>query len=284
MLEERRVGSARVITFLDGINLITSDLIPQADCEAGHEIYAENGLNPELPIPSPMQAFLIAMPKKEGGDSFYLVDSGCGGQFGSAFGKSFKSFIRAGYDPKSISRIFLTHFHPDHVGGLIDDEGRARYPNAFLTLSRLEFAFWNNEFNASMHPEMKPYFKHAQRVFKAYEDKVQPAEWGEEVVKGMTLVNLEGHTPGHSGVRIENGGESLLIWGDMVHAAQFQLPHPEWCIGYDIDRQAALKTRLSTLKFLSESETLAAGPHVFGSGKIRTNGKGGYQMEEDLDV
>ena len=30
---------------------------------------------------------------------------------------------------------------------------------------------------------------------------------------------LPGHTPGHGGLMVEAGGDSLLIWGDLVHVA-----------------------------------------------------------------
>ena len=61
-------------------------------------------------------------------------------------------------------------------------------------------------------------------------------------------VPLIGHTPGHSGYMIASGSDSLLIWGDIIHVPEIQVPRPEVTIEFDTDPAAAAATRTACVR------------------------------------
>ena len=88
-----------------------------------------------------VNAFLVHMP-----DRLVLVDGGCGGVDGSGHGpRSARIWRRSGVAPGDVDMVLATHLHPDHVGGLVDAEGRAVFPNAELVVHEAEPRFWGDE-------------------------------------------------------------------------------------------------------------------------------------------
>jgi glyoxylase-like metal-dependent hydrolase (beta-lactamase superfamily II) len=77
----------------------------------------------------------------------------------------------------------------------------------------------------------------------------------------MQLAPLPGHTPGHTGYEFSSKGQTILFWGDIVHAQRVQLQHPEVTVGFDIDPTAAAATRNQLLLKLAGGDVLIAGPH-----------------------
>ena len=121
---------------------------------------------------------------------------------GKADGKVFAEHLQqAGYRPEQVNTVLLTHTHPDHTGGLLT-EGKATFPNATLYLSQAESKLDS-----------------AAAVMAAYQGRVKTFAAGETVFDGIKSVNLAGHTAGHSGYEITSQGQSLLVWGDIVHNA-----------------------------------------------------------------
>lgn len=47
---------------------------------------------------------------------------------------------------------------------------------------------------------------------------------------------------------IEDGGEKLLMWGDIAHSTRLQLAYPSWNIGFDFDKAQAVATREKLLE------------------------------------
>ena len=100
-----------------------------------------------------------------------------------------------------------------------------------------------------------------------------------EVFPGVTSVPLHGHTPGHSGYMISSGNESLLIWGDIVHVPDIQIPRPEVTIEFDTDPHAAAATRKRLLDQVTTDRQLVAGMHMHFPGFAHvTRDDDGYRM------
>lgn len=276
MIEEHRLGEFTLITLLDGIFLCGTDMIRAANSEEGAALFKSAGLPASGPSPEPINAFALKR-----NDELWLIDAGCGRELGPRFGKAPGALRAAGYAFDQVRGVILSHLHEDHIGGLINDDGLAIYPMAKLYLSEEEWAFWTDATSPEQYPRMAEagLFRLATSVLEAYEGRVTPLPANAEIIPGVALVPLHGHTPGHSGVQIRDGNQQMLVWGDLIHSTLLQLRYPQWSIGFDVDPEQAVRTRERVLAKLATEDTLVAGPHVTGIGKIRSCCSGGYRLD-----
>lgn len=190
-----------------------------------------------------------------------LIDTGAGG-FKHWGGLLQANLALAGVQAAQIDTILLTHAHPDHIGGLIDAAGTAAFPHAELVVHQEELAFWQDDGNYSRAtPRAQANFIFARQVFAQYREKIRTFRQ-HEVIPGITAMPLFGHTPGHTGYRIESHDQSLLIWGDIVHFPHIQIALPDVCIAFDQDPNLATKTRSKLLDLVSSEHMLIAGMHL----------------------
>jgi glyoxylase-like metal-dependent hydrolase (beta-lactamase superfamily II) len=66
------------------------------------------------PVETSVNAYLINT-----GSKLVLVDTGAAGLFGPTLGSLQANLKAAGYQPEQVDEIYITHMHPDHVGGLV---------------------------------------------------------------------------------------------------------------------------------------------------------------------
>lgn len=222
-----------------------------------------------------VNAFVI-----DSGSKTYIVDAGTGPAMGPTLGQLDANLAAAGFKSADVAAIFATHLHPDHIGGSIKD-GKPVFANAELVVSEADRAFWSDAGNRAGAPaEAKPFFDLATASLKAYGERLRIAADGAEAASGITAVALPGHTPGHMGYRIASGGESLLIWGDIVHVGPVQLPRPDVTLTFDVDQPLAAKTRKALLAQVAANRTMVAGAHLPfpGIGYIEAAKDGGYRF------
>ena len=215
------------------------------------------------------------------GKQLILVDAGAGTWWGGgALGRLAGSLRSAGYTPEEVDLVLVTHLHSDHAGGLTTQDGKRVFPNADVYVAKTESDFWlSPEIAAKAPKDAQPFFQSAQAIAAPY---IKAGKWhtfsgSETIVDGMRLVPLAGHTPGHSGYEFSSKGQSILFWGDIVHAQRVQLQHPEVTASFDIDQTAAAATRQQLLPKLASEDVLIAVPHssVFPPlGRLRKEGIG----------
>jgi glyoxylase-like metal-dependent hydrolase (beta-lactamase superfamily II) len=215
------------------------------------------------------------------GEKLVLVDVGAAGLFGPTLGKLLANLKAAGYQPEQVDEIYITHMHPDHVGGLVADGQRA-FPNAVVRAGKADADFWLSQANMDKAPaEQKGFFQGAMGAFGPYvhANKFVPITGNTELVPGVKSYASAGHTPGHTTYVVESKGQKLVLLGDLMHVAAVQFDEPAVTIGFDTDNQAAATQRKAAFADAAKQGYLIGASHLQfpALGHLRASGKG-YQF------
>ena len=268
--ERLTVGSFTITPLLDGMFPIGFDVMPQADCERGRQLLEIAGRPSTEPSIEPVYAFLVEQEGRR-----ILIDTGCGQLFGPALGNVPDKLEAAGVTASRVETIVLTHMHPDHIGGLVLENGEPRFANSELVVTEEEVKYWlDARSREASPPAFGVFFDAAAKVLEAYGSRVRYLDGAGPITNGMTAVSLPGHTPGHIGVMLEDQHEKLLIWGDIIHCATLQLAQPEWPIAFDVDPDQAAATRSALFRTVAEDDLRVLGMHLGGSGYLKRDGHG----------
>lgn len=225
------------------------------------------------PVETSVNAFLINT-----GSKLVLVDAGAGNLFGPTLGKLLASIKAAGYQPEQVDEIFITHMHPDHVGGLNTGEQPA-FPNAVVRADQHDADYWLSKTQMASAPADKQgYFQGAQGAFGPYAaaGKLQPFNGGTQLMPGVRATSSYGHTPGHTSYVVESRGQKLVLLGDLMHAKFIQFDDPSVTIAFDSDSKAALAARKAAFAEAARGGYLIGAAHLPfpGLGHLRSSGKG----------
>lgn len=223
----------------------------QLDSIASKQDQVRNDLHNDyhtLNSPLSVNGFLINT-----GSKLVLVDSGAGEGLG-------RELLSAGYRPSQVDAVLLTHFHPDHVGGLTVG-GKRCFPHATVYADRKEGAYW---LDPAATPEVLKKSKAAKNALAPY-IKAGRLSWidsGASPVPGIVAVRGYGHTPGHTLYKVESQGNTLLLWGDLVHLTPSQFLDPDVTVSYDADPVQARAARRKWMEEASREGYLVGGDHL----------------------
>jgi glyoxylase-like metal-dependent hydrolase (beta-lactamase superfamily II) len=215
------------------------------------------------------------------GSKLVLIDTGVGGGMGTT--AMLQDNLRAsGYRPEQVDEVYITHMHGDHIEGLVAAGARA-FPNAVLRIDKADSDYWTSEDNMKAAPEQfKGAFRTAMKVVKPYADagRFKAFEGETQLVPGVTGVPAHGHTPGHAIYRIESKGQTLVLWGDLMHVAAVQFENPKVAISFDSDSAAAIAQREKAFAEAAQRRWMVGASHLSfpGLGYIRAEGNG-YAFE-----
>lgn len=187
----------------------------------------------------------------------------------------------AGFAPEQIDVVVLTHGHPDHIGGLMED-GKPLFPNARYVMGDVEFDFWAATEDRLAAPKTSNEYRSA-KLFNAHvtplADRMRFVKPGGEVAPGIRAVKAYGHTPGHLAFHVESGGRRLLLWGDCAHHEVASLAHPEWHAFFDMDKTQGAATRKRIFDMAATERLPVVGYHMFfpSIGFVQRRGRHGYR-------
>ena len=264
------LGDFEVTTLSDGtVDLDVAKLLaePAAKTDAALAKAFVHG-----PLETSVNAYLVNT-----GARLVLIDTGAGPLFGPTLGKLVASLRAAGYQPEQVDDIFITHMHPDHVGGL-SANGQRVFPNATLHADKRDSDFWLAQANLDAAPAaMKGFFQGAMASVNPYvaAGKYQPFEADGEPVPGVRTLASHGHTAGHTSYLVESKGQQLLVIGDLIHVAAVQFSDPGITISFDSDAKAAAQSRATVFKLAAKDSALVGAAHLQfpGLGHLRAAGK-----------
>ncbi|MCA3371198.1 MAG: MBL fold metallo-hydrolase [Roseomonas sp.] len=214
------------------------------------------------------------------GDRLCLIDAGDGIWRGDTLGHLPRALEKLGIAPDQITDLFMTHLHRDHAGGLFH-EGRLVYPNATMYAAADEIAFWSAP--EKIDGVQRVQLPIAEAALRAYRERLVVIHPGEEILPGVAVRALPGHTPGQIGFQL--GKEKpLLIAADALHLPALQIKHPEWGFLFDVDQAQSLATRTALLAEAAQSGLRLAGAHYPFPGVIGvTQGPDGHGFRNAVD-
>lgn len=218
------------------------------------------------------------------GAQVVLFDSGNGAGRRPNAGHLRELLAGAGIAPEQVDLVVLTHFHPDHIGGLMED-GRPAFPNAAYVTGDTEYDFWSDE-SLLANEARKGNAALVQKNVVPNAPKIRFVKGGDSVASGIDAVASHGHTPGHLSYHLESQGRRLLVLGDVCNHYVMSLQRPDWHVSFDVDKEMAVAARREVLGMIAADRIPFLGYHMPppGVGYLEVKGEGfrfvpvGYQL------
>ena len=200
---------------------------------------------PDGKVPTAMNCFVVKTP-----EGYIMIDTGLPTARG---GKTRQRLEALNIHADDVKAIYLTHGHFDHIGGLVDETGKAEYKNATVYVATAELAYIRESTGDA-----------ARQIEKAYADRIVTFEYGNVLPGNVLPIAAKGHTPGHTAYQIGN----LLFAGDLMHGVALQLADPTICANFDADRSQAIASRKTILEYAATRSLTLLGAHVPMNGVV----------------
>ena len=227
-----------------------------------------------LPDDKISNAYTVTIVKIGSRTVMFDSGNGVGGPPGS--GALTDNMKAAGIDPASISAIVVSHFHPDHIYGLMTKDNAQVYGNAEIVVSEMEYKFWSDPSVLSRLPEGRQGIaKRVQATMPGWKNLTQLAA-DKEPVPGVRALPTYGHSPGHTSYLMGSGTAQLLVLADVTNVPAINMANPGWHVMFDQDAPMAEATRRRTLDRAIADKIVCTGYHwgMPGAGTIAKDGAG----------
>ena len=268
-----KVGDLEVIQLFDGHWERPHDagFIKQASIDDVKAALKAAGLtDAHVPIP-----FTVTVVKLK--DEYVMFDSGTGNQVAPTAGRIVKDDLlkAAGIDPAKITTIIVTHYHPDHIFGLMGKDTNAQtFPNAQIVLPVTEDKYWTDPALVEKTPPARQgLVKRIQATFPTWKNTKQ-ADADTEVAPGIRSIAAYGHTPGHTAYVMGSGNQQFIVMSDVANMPALFVKNPGWHPAFDTDATMAEATRRRMFDRAIADKAIVTGYHfgVPGAGTIVKDG------------
>lgn len=266
------LGKLRITAVSDGTVTVPLDtLLTHVSPEKLREAMARDAQTPQAE--TSINAYVIDDGKKR-----VLVDTGAGELFGRNGGHLLTNLAAAGYPAETIDTVLLTHIHADHSGG-VSRAGKPAFPKAEVFVDKRDVDFWLNPANVNRVEASQAHtFAESERTLRPLINAgrlktfLAPAT----LPGGIRAESTAGHTPGSVLYRVESEGQTLVLWGDIIHAKAVQMPDPDVAIHFDVNQQQAVSTRERILRQAADQGYWVAAAHISfpGLGHVQRDGQG----------
>jgi glyoxylase-like metal-dependent hydrolase (beta-lactamase superfamily II) len=200
------------------------------------------------------------------GSKLVVIDTGNGEanlERSKGMSGQFHSNLKAaGIQADQVDTVIISHFHGDHINGLLDKDNKLAFPKAEILVPAAEWKYFMDdaEMGKQTSERMKGVFAGLRRVFDALGRKVTQYEAGKEVAPGITSVATYGHTPGHMSFVIAQGNSKVFVQSDVTNNPLF-VRNPGWHLMFDQDAQMAEATRRKTYDMVVAEKMMVQGFH-----------------------
>lgn len=194
------------------------------------------------------------------GSELVLFDTGLGAAAREGGMGQLRSRLEAsGYSADDVSVVVLTHFHGDHIGGVMED-GAPTFANARYVTGQAEYDFWTADERLSGPTENSARAVQANVVPLA--EKMTFLGDGDEVVPGISAMLATGHTPGHMIFNLESEDKRLVLTADTANHYVASLQRPDWHVRFDMDKEEAAATRRRVFDMIAADRVPFLGYHM----------------------
>lgn len=251
------LGGFEVTTVLDGA----------IGGAAPHPTFGENASADEvaalaaanfLPADKAESVFTVTLVNT--GTELVLFDTGNADGRRPNAGQTRARLAAAGVTPEAVDVVVLTHFHPDHIGGLVE-AGAPAYPNARYVTGATEHNFWTDPALASREGFADRLKLIAGNVVPLA-PKMSFIKPGDSVASGITALDAHGHTPGHMAYHLESEGRRLVITADTANHYVLSMQRPDWHVRFDMDKDAGVAARKAVLGMIAADKIPFVGYHM----------------------
>jgi glyoxylase-like metal-dependent hydrolase (beta-lactamase superfamily II) len=259
-----KVGDIEVTVVTDGANRlpVTDAFVVNVKKEEVNAALAAAFMEPGVFI-GPYNPIVINT-----GGKLALVDTGTSEQAfinsKGATGQLMTNLAAAGIDANAIDTVIISHYHGDHINGLLKADKSLAFPNAEILVPANEHQYYMDDGNMSRAPKgrIEDTFKNARRVFSGdVMKRLRTYEWDKEVIPGVLAVGTPGHTPGHTSHVVSSGSAKVYVQADVTHAPYLFVRNPGWHAFYDQDPVMAEATRRKVYDMLVAEKMLVQGFH-----------------------
>jgi glyoxylase-like metal-dependent hydrolase (beta-lactamase superfamily II) len=251
-----KLGGFEITTILDGAVQMDGPVgtYGMNQSEADVKKFASDHLLPETRFENTFTPVIVNTGKE-----IILFDTGNGAARRPDAGKLAATLDIAGFKSDQVSIIVITHCHGDHIGGLMES-GNPAFPKARYVIGQAEYDFWSNKDRLSGPTEANAKLVQTNVVSQA--EKMTFITPGQDVVTGITSIDVAGHTPGMLAFNIESEGKRIVLTADTVNHYVMSLEQPDWHVRFDMDKEKGVETRKRMLDMLASDKVAFTGYHM----------------------